>query len=111
MAKEKKTRSKGSEKPLEQRAVSFAISISSYIMFNLVTDDLPSNASLLDNVPRREVAHFVFHVEEQKVLNGWLQSRTPSQMIVLQGMGGSGKTQLALQCCQIARESGFVATF
>jgi tetratricopeptide (TPR) repeat protein len=50
-------------------------------------------------------------LEEQKVLNGWLQSRTPSQMIVLQGMGGSGKTQLALQCCQIARESGFVATF
>ena len=80
-------------------------------MSNLGTDDLPSNASPLDNVPRRGVAHFVPRVEVQKVLNGWLQSRTPSQMIVLQGMGGSGKTQLALQCCQIARESGFIATF
>jgi hypothetical protein len=83
MAKEKKTHSEGSEKPSEQRAVSFAISISSYRMSNLVTDDLPLNASPLDNVPQQEVAHFVSHVEEQKVLNGWLQSRTPSQMIRL----------------------------
>jgi hypothetical protein len=32
-------------------------------------------------------------------------------MFVLQGMGGSGKTQLALRCCQMAQESGFLATF
>ncbi|KAH0556456.1 hypothetical protein GP486_005631, partial [Trichoglossum hirsutum] len=31
-------------------------------------------------------------------------------MLVLQGMGGSGKTQLAFQCCQKAKEIGFMAT-
>ena len=31
-------------------------------------------------------------------------------MFVLQGMGGSGKTQLAFRCCQMAQESGFLAT-
>ena len=31
-------------------------------------------------------------------------------MFVLQGMGGSGKTQLAFWCCQMAQESSFLAT-
>src|SRR5438045_7117158 len=33
------------------------------------------------------------------------------KMFVLNGMGGSGKTQLALWCCRNASEKGFMATF
>src|SRR6266480_4623313 len=70
----------------------------------------PLNRLLYNNVPHRAVTHFVPRVEAQKVLENWLRNGPPSQMFVLQGMGGAGKTQLALRCCRMAQESGFLAT-
>ena len=61
-------------------------------------------------MPRRAATHFVPRVEAQKELGDWLRNKSPSHMFVLQGMGGSGKTQLAFRCCQMAQESGFLAT-
>jgi tetratricopeptide (TPR) repeat protein len=61
-------------------------------------------------VPRRAVTHFVPRVEVQKELEDWLRNKSPSHMFVLQGIGGSGKTQVAFWCCQMAQESGFLAT-
>lgn len=46
----------------------------------------------------------------QKELDVWLQKQPPDPIFVLQGMGGSGKTQLAFRCCQKAKEIGFMAT-
>ncbi|KAN0082002.1 hypothetical protein V8E54_003300 [Elaphomyces granulatus] len=71
----------------------------------------PLSRLIYNNVPRRAVTHFVPRVEAQKLLEDWLRNESPSQMFVLQGMGGSGKTQLAFRCCQMAQESGFLATF
>ncbi len=61
-------------------------------------------------MPRRAVSHFVSRTEVQKELDVWLQKEPPCPLFVLQGMGGSGKTQLAFRCCQKAREIGFMAT-
>jgi hypothetical protein len=61
-------------------------------------------------MPRRAVAYFVTRTEVQKELNVWLQQQPPPYMSVLQGMGGTGKTQLAFRCCQTAKEMGFMAT-
>jgi tetratricopeptide (TPR) repeat protein len=61
------------------------------------------------NVPRRAVTYFVTRTEVQKELNVWLQ-QPPSHIFILQGMGGTGKTQLAFRCCQKAKEIGFMAT-
>ena len=60
-------------------------------------------------MPRRSVAYFVTRTEVQKELNVWLQQRPPSHMFILQGMGGTGKTQLAFRSCQKAKEVGFMA--
>jgi tetratricopeptide (TPR) repeat protein len=69
----------------------------------------PLNRLFYCNMPRRAVAYFVTRTEVQKELNVWLQQRPPPHMFILQGMGGTGKTQLAFRCCQKAKEVGFMA--
>jgi tetratricopeptide (TPR) repeat protein len=69
----------------------------------------PLNRLFYSNIPRRAVAYFVTRTEVQKELNAWLQQQPPSYMFILQGMGGTGKTQLAFRCCQKAKEMGFMA--
>jgi hypothetical protein len=69
----------------------------------------PLNRLFYSNMPRRAVAYFVTRAEVQKELNIWLQQRPPPHMFILQGMGGTGKTQLAFRCCQKAKEIGFMA--
>jgi len=62
-------------------------------------------------VPRRSVAHFVVRETLQAEMTAWLLNKTSPRELVLLGMGGSGKTQLALECCRQAEEDmGFVAT-
>src|SRR5947209_4490309 len=44
-------------------------------------------------------------------MTAWFLNKTSRRILVLPGMGGSGKTQLALECCRQAEEDmGFVAT-
>ena len=70
----------------------------------------PSNRPFYNNVPRRAVTHFVTRTEVQKELDVWHQKKPPHHIFILEGMGGSGKTQLALWYCQKAKEIGFMAT-
>ena len=62
-------------------------------------------------MPRRRVARFVIRETLQREMTAWLLNKTSPRELVLLGMGGSGKTQLALECCRQAEEDmGFVAT-
>jgi tetratricopeptide (TPR) repeat protein len=70
----------------------------------------PLRQKRFDNVPRLEVAHYVKRVVEERALGEWLHDESPKPLVI-QGMGGSGKTQLALQCCRLARDIRFKATF
>lgn len=62
------------------------------------------------NVNRRSVGHFVGRQDVEEELSRWLLSDSSPRPVVLCGIGGSGKTQLAIQCCREAEERGFLAT-
>jgi tetratricopeptide (TPR) repeat protein len=49
-------------------------------------------------------------VDAQRRLENWLQNASSEPIVILQGMGGSGKTQLALKCCQMAQNRRFIGT-
>lgn len=62
------------------------------------------------NVNRRTVGNFVTRQDVQQELTRWLLNDSSPLPVVLCGIGGSGKTQLAIQCCREAEESGYLAT-
>lgn len=62
------------------------------------------------NVDRRTVGNFVTRQEVQQELTRWLLNDSSPRPVVLCGIGGSGKSQLAIQCCREAEESGYLAT-
>ncbi|KAL9041630.1 MAG: hypothetical protein Q9214_004041, partial [Letrouitia sp. 1 TL-2023] len=69
------------------------------------TDSLPGL-----NVPKRSVSYFVTRLDILEKLDTHLLSKSKATSVVLLGMGGSGKTQLALECCRRAEaELGFTA--
>ncbi|KAL6716102.1 hypothetical protein ACLMJK_005668 [Lecanora helva] len=62
------------------------------------------------NVPKKNVSYFVTRLGISQDLDECLWTRTEATSVVLLGMGGSGKTQLALECCQRAEaDSSFTA--
>lgn len=62
------------------------------------------------NVPRKRVSHFTVRQALLADIIHRLLDRSSSRTVVLLGMGGSGKTQLALELCQQAEENfGFMA--
>ncbi|KAI4147729.1 MAG: hypothetical protein LQ340_005415 [Diploschistes diacapsis] len=77
-----------------------------------VTSDVRVNASVLlgVNVPKKRVSHFVTRTELVQKMDEWLLDESKGTSVVLLGMGGSGKTQLALECCRRAEaDSNFTA--
>ena len=75
--------------------------------FNNKTD---INVLIGTNVPSKTVTHFVHRTDMLAEVERWLLNEHQPTAIVLLGMGGSGKTQLALECCRIAEASlSFVA--
>ena len=54
------------------------------------------------NVPKNSVSHFVTRVDLLRALQKCLLTSSEATSVVLQGMGGSGKAQLALECCRLA---------
>ncbi|KAI9880980.1 MAG: hypothetical protein M1830_009474 [Pleopsidium flavum] len=73
---------------------------------------IPSATHVMySNVPAKRVSHFVLRAHLQSQLDEHvLRESLPSRIIILLGMGGSGKTQLALAYCHKLAESGrFVA--
>jgi hypothetical protein len=66
--------------------------------------------SLQINVPQQRVANFVARETLLAEMKVRVMNDSPSLPVVLIGMGGSGKTQLALELCRQAEESlGFMA--
>ncbi len=66
--------------------------------------------SLQINVPQQRVANFVARETLLAEMKVRVMNDSPSLPVVLIGMGGSGKTQLALEFCRQAEESlGFMA--
>src|ERR1700728_4076126 len=62
------------------------------------------------NVPQISVSHLVARQALLAEMSDRFLNHTSSRTIVLLGMGGSGKTQLALEFCRQAEESlGFMA--
>ena len=73
-----------------------------------------SNTDVLlgTNVPKKSVSYFVKRVDILIELDKCLSSKSETTSVVLLGMGGSGKTQLALEICRRAEaESNFTAIF
>ena len=69
------------------------------------------NRIFYSNVPRRSILHFVARESIQTELQTRLLEDTTGRAVILYGMGGSGKTQLALRRCHLAKEyMGFLAT-
>lgn len=60
-------------------------------------------------MPQRIVTYFITRTKIQDELDHWLQEQPPPHRFVLQGMGGSGKSQLALWCCSKAKVMGYTA--
>jgi len=60
------------------------------------------------NLQRRSVEHFVPRNGVQSELSLFMD-QSSQRSVVLYGIGGSGKTQLAIQCCHQAEEKGFIA--
>ena len=58
------------------------------------------------NVPDHAVAHFVPRNAILDELDDWLLGNIQQERFVLRGMGGAGKSQLALECCKRAISSG-----
>ena len=62
------------------------------------------------NVPPKRVSHFVSRQELLSEIHRHLGDESSSNTVVLLGMGGAGKTQLALEICRSVEEShGFMA--
>ena len=57
------------------------------------------------NVPDHAVAHFVPRNIILNELDSWLLGNIQHERLVLRGMGGAGKSQLALECCKRAMSS------
>ena len=68
----------------------------------------PCDAAI--NVPEQRVRHFVTRKQISEEIDNWLQGESNELIVVLLGMGGSGKTQLALECCQRAGANPDFAT-
>ncbi|MCJ1277339.1 hypothetical protein MMC21_005151 [Puttea exsequens] len=63
----------------------------------------PNTGNLIRlNIPKKNVSHFVTRLDIFKELDIYLWTKTEATSVVLLGMGGSGKTQLALECCRRA---------
>lgn len=83
------------------------------IMLTLI-DELPG----ADRLPHHQfynnlksiVEDYVPRLSYETRLSSWLDT-APSQFLVLYGMNGSGKTQLAIKCCHKAKAKGFRAVF
>ena len=68
------------------------------------------NVLLGVNVPQKRVSNFVDRAEILEETDEWLLNESEETSVVLLGMGGSGKTQLALECCRRAESnSSFTA--
>jgi len=64
------------------------------------------------NVPNRRSRHFVGREDVlDKILGYHSTDCTTSKVVVLRGLGGQGKTQVALEYCQRRRQAPFVTTF
>ena len=75
-----------------------------------VKDRINVNVLLGANVPSNRVSHFIRRPNIIKEIKEWLLSEDERQTVILLGMGGAGKTQLALECCEIAKaEPSFAA--
>ena len=62
------------------------------------------------NVPSIDLPHFVDRSNWSTAIENQILDESSSRTVVLLGMGGSGKTQLALQFCRRAEEHlGFMA--
>ncbi|MCJ1231793.1 hypothetical protein MMC12_008472 [Toensbergia leucococca] len=71
----------------------------------------PNTGNLIGlNVPKKSVSYFVTRIDILKELDTCLSSKPKATSVVLLGMGGSGKTQVALECCRRAEaDSSFTA--
>jgi tetratricopeptide (TPR) repeat protein len=64
------------------------------------------------NVPNRQCRHFVGRdAVLDKILDYHSTDCTTTKVVVLRGLGGQGKTQVALEYCQRRRQAPFVTTF
>jgi hypothetical protein len=64
------------------------------------------------NVPNRRYRQFVGRDDVlDKVFHFHSADSTTSKVVVLRGLGGQGKTQVALEYCQRRRQAPFVTTF
>jgi tetratricopeptide (TPR) repeat protein len=67
----------------------------------------PVDNSVLDNIPRRRVEDFVKRSELMESMTKHLADPLDStRVVILQGMGGQGKTQLALEYCRESKSIG-----
>ena len=71
----------------------------------------PNTGNLLGvNVPKKNVSYFVARVDILDELHEYFSMKSETTNVVLLGMGGSGKTQLALDYCRRAEvELNFTA--
>jgi len=79
-----------------------------------ITTDARENAYY--DIPSLQVSHFVARVELLKEIEASFANTTGNtrrpKTVVLRGMGGQGKSQLALEYCRVAKTSGrFQAIF
>lgn len=62
----------------------------------------PENKPIFYEVPRRQVSKFI---GREAILSEMEEKFERSSTVILQGMGGQGKTQLAIEYCQRSREN------
>jgi NB-ARC domain len=76
-----------------------------------VSNFLESTHECHDNTPQRKVRHFIPRQTSFDIVKSHLFGESRSPIVILQGMGGSGKTQLAYECSEFAKTKlSFVAT-
>lgn len=66
-------------------------------LIEIVQKQLPQATGIPENLPRSGVVEFVGRSQELETLHQQLQTHQPSSVWAIAGMGGVGKTELALQ--------------